>query len=74
MEKALSPAPVRMATRTVGRAAIVSRISIRLAASSVEIALSACGRLRVTTATRPPETYSTSTGCSGSAASDGGGG
>ena len=48
-------------TRTEERAAIVSRISINCAASSVVIALSACGRLSVTSATRPPETYSTST-------------
>ena len=60
-EKALSPAPVMMAARTVARAAIVSRTSISCSANSVVIALSACGRLSVMIATRPAETYSTST-------------
>src|SRR5215216_8090234 len=72
-EKARSPAPVMMATRTVGRTAIVSKTSVSRAPSSVVIALSACGRFRVMTATRPSEPYSTSTGESGSVRSDGGG-
>src|SRR5215211_5789535 len=72
-EKARSPAPVTMATRTLGRTAIVSKTSVSRAPISVVIALSACGRLRVMTATRPSEPYSTSTGESGSARSDGGG-
>src|SRR5215217_7300701 len=72
-EKARSPAPVTMATRTAGRTAIVSRTSVSRAPISVVIALSACGRFRVMTATRPSEPYSTSTGESGSARSEGGG-
>src|SRR5258706_9161275 len=72
-EKALSPAPVMIATRTLGRTAIVSRISVRRAPISVVIALSAWGRLRVMTATRPSERDSRSTGDSGSASPDGGG-
>src|SRR5215211_976366 len=72
-EKARSPAPVMMATRTVGRTAIVSRTSVSRAPISVVIALSACGRFRVMSATRPSEPDSTSTGESGSARSDGGG-
>src|SRR5215216_2604274 len=62
-----------MATRTVGRTAIVSRTSVSRAPISVVIALSAWGRFRVMTATRPSEPYSMSTGESGSARSDGGG-
>ena len=72
-EKARSPAPVMMATRTAGRTAIVSRISVSRAPISVVIALSACGRFRVMSATCPPEPYSTRTGESGSAAPEGGG-
>src|SRR5215208_999391 len=62
-----------MATRTGGRTAIVSRISVSRAPISVVIALSACGRFRVMSATCPPEPYSTSTGESGSAAPGSGG-
>src|SRR5215207_311390 len=72
-EKARSPAPVMTAARIVGRTAIVSRISVRRAPISVVMALSACGRFRVMSTTRPSIAYSTSTGCSGSARSDGGG-
>src|SRR5215207_165869 len=72
-EKARSPAPVMMATRTVGRTAIVSRTSVSRAPISVVIALSACGRFRVMRATCPPEPYSTSTGEAGSAAPERGG-
>ena len=61
-----------MATRTEGRAAMVSSISMSCAASAVVTALSACGRLSVMTAMRASETYSTSTSCSGSAWSSGG--
>src|ERR687894_438983 len=42
-ENARVPAPVTMATRTDGRTAIVSRISVSRAPISVVIALSACG-------------------------------
>src|SRR5215216_5929657 len=52
-EKARSPAPVTMATRTAGWTAIVSKTSVSRAPSSVVIALSAWGRFRVMTATRP---------------------
>src|SRR5690349_4069225 len=62
-----------MTARTAGRTAIVSRISGRHEPISVVIALSACGRFSVMTATRPPLVYSTSTGWAGSSASDGGG-
>src|SRR5215216_1868762 len=72
-EKARSPAPVMMATRTVGRTAIVSRTSVSRAPISVVMALSACGRFRVMSATRPSEPYSMSKGESGSVRSDGGG-
>src|ERR671912_1432779 len=72
-EKARSPAPVRMATRTDGVTAIVSRTSVRRAPISVVIALSACGRFNVITATRPSDSISTSTDSAGSSSSDGGG-
>src|SRR5262245_31810485 len=72
-EKARWPAPVRMTARTAERTAIVSRISVRRAPIAVVIALSACGRFSVMTATRSSRVYSTSTGWSGSCVSDGGG-
>src|SRR5215207_2792127 len=72
-EKARSPAPVRITTRTAVRTAIVSTISVRRAPISVVIALSACGRLRVTSATRPPSRWSRSTGSPVSSPSAGGG-
>src|SRR5580700_6502402 len=62
-----------MTARTAGRTAIVSRISVRRAPIAVVIALSACGRFSVMTATRWSCVYSTSTGRSGSSASDDGG-
>src|SRR5918994_5280542 len=72
-ENARSPAPVMMTTRTEVRTATVSRAWVRRAPISVVIALSAFGRLSVTTATRSSETNSSSTGDSGSAApADGG--
>ena len=52
-EGAVACAEVRMATRTEGRAAIVSSISISCAASAVVTALSAWGRFRVMIAMRP---------------------
>src|SRR5215211_4477008 len=72
-EKARSPAPVMTAARIVGRTAIVSRISVRRAPISVVVVLFAYGRFRVMSAMRRSAAYSTSTGCSGSARSDGGG-
>src|SRR4051812_48512226 len=72
-ENARSPAPVRMATRTAGWTAIVSRTSVRRAPISVVIALSACGRLGVITAICSFASYSRSTGESGSSTSAGGG-
>ena len=54
-ENARSPAPVRMTTRMAVRTAIVSTISVRRAPISVVIALSACGRLSVISATWPSE-------------------
>src|SRR5918995_3165192 len=62
-----------MTTRTAGRTARVSTISVSRAPMSVVIALSACGRFRVTSATRSSERYSRRTGESGSAVSDCGG-
>src|SRR5436305_675991 len=62
-----------MTARIEGRTAIVSRISVRRAPIAVVIALSACGRFSVTTATRSSCAYSTSTGWSGSSRPDGGG-
>ena len=62
-----------MTARTAGRTAIVSRISVRRAPIALVIALSACGRFSVMTATLSSCVYSTSTGRSGSSASDGGG-
>jgi len=52
-EKARVPAPVRIATRTAGRTAMVSNTSVSRAPIAVVIALSTCGRLRVITATAP---------------------
>src|SRR5271163_3656478 len=72
-EKARSPAPVRIATRTAGWTATVSRTSVRRAPISVVIALSACGRLSVITAICSPARYSSSTGEAGSSPSAGGG-
>src|SRR3954467_15790720 len=72
-ENAWSPAPVMIATRTAGRIAMVSRISVRRAPISVVIALSACGRLSVIRAICSPAPYSRSTGESGSSPAAGGG-
>src|SRR5690349_9980632 len=72
-EKARSPAPVRTTTRTEVRTAIVSTISVSRTPISVVIALSAWGRLSVTTATWPSAWESRSTGGSVSSTSGGGG-
>src|SRR3954451_19344 len=72
-ENARSPAPVMIATRTTGRTAMASRISVRRAPISVVIALSACGRLSVMSAICSPAAYSRSTGEAGSSPSAGGG-
>src|SRR3954471_21859786 len=71
-ENARSPAPVMIATRTAGRTAMVSRISVRRAPISVVIALSACGRLSVMTAICSSAAYSRRTDEAGSSPSAGG--
>src|SRR4051794_22471704 len=71
-ENARSPAPVMIATRTAGRTAMVSRISVRRAPISVVIALSACGRLSVISAICSAAAYSRRTGEAGSSPSTGG--
>src|SRR3954469_12771571 len=72
-ENARSPAPLMITTRTAVRTAIVSTTSVRRAPISVVIALSAWGRLSVTTATRSLSRKSRSTGASVSTTSGGGG-
>src|SRR3954447_2031542 len=72
-EKARSPAPVRTTTRTVVRTAMSSIVSVSRAPISVLIALSTCGRLRVTRAIRPSSRYSRSTDASVSSTSGAGG-
>src|SRR3954452_1156231 len=72
-ENARSPAPVMIATRTAGRTAMDSRISVSRAPISVVMALSAFGRLSVIKAICSLAAYSRSTGEAGSWPSAGGG-